>query len=192
MNGESGQERILRAALECFARQGVSATTLTNLRNAAGVSVGTFYHHFQNKEQVVSALFVNALREYQADFLAELRRHPDPRQALPAIVAFHVDWCARRPDQALFMLTERPPRAGEPGAAALADQNRTFFSEVTGWWNVQVHHGALRPADPVIISVLWIGPAQELCRHWLSGRIPKPTDDQIALLGEAAWLSLKA
>jgi AcrR family transcriptional regulator len=192
MNRESGQERILRAALECFAREGVSATTLTSLRNAAGVSVGTFYHHFENKEQVVSALFLAAFREYQAGFLAELRRHPDPRQALPGIVAFHMDWCGSRPDQALFMLTERPPGDGKPGARAIADQNRAFFSEVTAWWNVQVHHGALRPADPVTISVLWIGPAQELCRHWLSGRIPQPTPAQIALLGEAAWLSLKA
>jgi AcrR family transcriptional regulator len=192
MNGESSRGRILRAALERFAREGVSATTLTNLRTAAGVSVGTFYHHFQNKEQVVSALFLDGLREYQADFLAELRRHPDPRQAVPGIVAFHMDWCGSRPDQALFMLTERPPLADEPGTRALADQNRAFFSEITAWWNVQVHHGALRPADPVMISVLWIGPAQELCRHWLSGRVPEPTPDQIALLGEAAWLSLRA
>ncbi|MQY05740.1 TetR/AcrR family transcriptional regulator [Actinomadura macrotermitis] len=186
MDGDSGQDRILRAALTCFGRDGAAATTLTALRKEAGVSVGSFYHHFQSKEEVVAALFAASLGRYQREFTAELRRHPDPGEAVAAIVAFHVAWCAREREHARFLFTERRPREDDPGAAALAEQNRAFFGEVLAWWRVQRHHGALRPLDLTTAFVLWLGPAQELCRMWLTGQVPEPSAEQVALLGDAA------
>ncbi|MFI6514560.1 TetR/AcrR family transcriptional regulator [Spirillospora sp. NPDC050679] len=190
MNGDSGRDRILRAALTCFGRDGAAATTLTALRKEAGVSVGSFYHHFQSKEEVVAALFAEALRGYQDEIVQELDRHPDPGEAVPAVVARHVGWCVRNPDLARFLLTERRPVDGEPGMAALTEQNRRFFGAVRSWWRIQEHHGALRPLDFTLAFVLWLGPAQELCRLWVTGVAPEPSAEQVALLGDAARRSL--
>ncbi|MBW8483090.1 TetR/AcrR family transcriptional regulator [Actinomadura parmotrematis] len=186
MDDSTGLDRILRAALTLFARDGTAATTLTALRREAGVSVGSFYHHFHDKEEVAAALFTASLRLYQRGFVAELRRHPDPGDALAAMVAFHLDWCGREPERARFLFTERRPRPGGPGAAALAEQNRWFFGEITAWWEIQRHHGALPPLDLTTALVLWLGPAQELCRLWLAGQADAPSAGQAAALGDAA------
>ncbi|MDL4774466.1 MULTISPECIES: TetR/AcrR family transcriptional regulator [Thermomonosporaceae] len=182
---EAGRDRILRAALELFGRDGVAGTTLSRLRAASGVSVGSFYHHFAGKEQVAGALFLDCISLYQDAFVVELRRHESAREGVTAMVAFHVRWCVQNPDRARFLFTERQPLGAE-----LKTRNRAFFGEVLGWWRVHVHHGALPELDRVTSLVLWLGPAHELCRLWLNGEIPLPGDEQIGTLSEAAWRSL--
>jgi len=182
---EAGRERILRAALELFGRDGVAGTTLSGLRAASGVSVGSFYHHFSGKEQVAEALFVESIGMYQDAFLAELKGHGAAREAVTAVVAFHVRWCGDHPGRARFMFTERPA-----GSEGLAERNGAFFREVRSWWRVQARHGALLDVDAVTAFVLWLGPAQELCRLWLNGQSPEPDGEQVALLSEAAWRSV--
>jgi AcrR family transcriptional regulator len=44
------RERILTAATEVFAKRGFQATTLDNIIGAAGIGVGSFYAHFDGKE----------------------------------------------------------------------------------------------------------------------------------------------
>ncbi len=52
------RERILDRSLELFARQGVDATTVVEIEEAAGLSPGSgsFYRHFENKEAVLVAV----------------------------------------------------------------------------------------------------------------------------------------
>lgn len=182
---EAGREKVLRAALELFGRDGVAGTTLSSLREASGVSVGSFYHHFAGKEQVAEALFIDCLAMYQDAFLDELRAHDSARGAVSGVVAFHVRWCREHPEQARFMFTERPS-----GSTGLAERNRMFFREVRSWWRVQVRHGELIDVDVVTAFVLWLGPAQELSRLWLNGQTRKPDDEQVVSLSEAAWRSV--
>ncbi|GAA1797994.1 TetR/AcrR family transcriptional regulator [Actinomadura chokoriensis] len=182
---EVGRERVLRAALELFGRDGVAGTTLSALRAASGVSVGSFYHHFAGKEQVAEALFVECITLYQDAFLAELKAHDGAREAVTGVVAFHVRWCTEHPARARFMFTERPV-----ASTARAERNRMFFREVRAWWRVQARHGALKDLDGLTAFVLWLGPAQELCRLWLNGECPEPDGGQVESLSEAAWRSV--
>lgn len=186
MNGPA-RERILRAALACFSADGVAGTTLSRLREAAGVSPGAFYHHFPGKEEVAAALFVDIVTGYQQDFLEELRRHTDPEEAVKAIVAFHVRWCGEHPEESRFLFTERSPSSHE-----LQRKNKAYFGEVSAWWGSHAYHGAVLGLDIVTLYVLWLGPAQELCRAWLSNSIPPPTQEQVDVLAEAAWKSVRA
>jgi AcrR family transcriptional regulator len=51
------RERILACALHSFARRGVSATSVVDIEEAAGLSPGSggFYRHFRNKDDVLHA-----------------------------------------------------------------------------------------------------------------------------------------
>src|SRR5215813_14039013 len=52
------REEILRAALQIFARKGLSAARISDIAAAAGLSYGLVYHYFRDKE----ALFVELVR----------------------------------------------------------------------------------------------------------------------------------
>ncbi|NOZ95429.1 MAG: TetR/AcrR family transcriptional regulator [Acidobacteria bacterium] len=52
----AAETKILDAALHLFSRQGFQATSVREIAELAGVSVGNVYHHFGNKEAIFQRL----------------------------------------------------------------------------------------------------------------------------------------
>jgi AcrR family transcriptional regulator len=53
---ERSQSQILEAALELFSHQGYRGTTVREIAAAAGLSTGSVYHHFPDKESIFRTL----------------------------------------------------------------------------------------------------------------------------------------
>ena len=53
---ERSRTAILDAALELFSHRGYGATSMRDIAGAAGVSTGSVYHHFADKESIFQAL----------------------------------------------------------------------------------------------------------------------------------------
>ena len=49
------RQRIVQACFDLHGEQGIAATTMTQIAQRAGVSVGTVYHHFPRYEDAVAA-----------------------------------------------------------------------------------------------------------------------------------------
>lgn len=75
----SNRERILDVALRLFNERGTAAVSTNHIAAAASVSPGNLYYHFQNKEEVIRALF-ERLFEAHARFLV-LPEGPAPTVA---------------------------------------------------------------------------------------------------------------
>ena len=173
------REEILAAALRAFDERGPLAATIDDIRAGSGASIGSIYHHFGGKEGIAEALYAEVLARYQEGFVAAL--DDDARTAVRAVVAFHVRWALAHPAEMRFLLAASPP--GE----TVRGQNRRFFAAVRTWWDAHPELGLL---DLSMAHALWLGPATELCRHWLAGRAPRPSRAHIDLLSDAAWRSL--
>ncbi len=59
---ERSRTAILDAALELFSHRGYGATSMRDIAGKAGVSTGSVYHHFRDKESIFQAL----LEQFQA------------------------------------------------------------------------------------------------------------------------------
>ena len=70
--GASTQSAILDAAEALFAEKGVEATTVSEIAEHAGSSVGSLYHHFGDKETIQFALFDRFINESEAGTLAAI------------------------------------------------------------------------------------------------------------------------
>ncbi|GII95608.1 TetR/AcrR family transcriptional regulator [Sinosporangium siamense] len=189
-NGRDGRSRIIEGALRRFSQDGVSATTLASLREESGVSVGSFYHHFASKEHVYGVLYAETQAMYQSAFVTELEKHASARDGIRAIVALHMAWCGEHPERARLLISERPPRRHEPGGTEVSEQRRAFFRQVSEWWLPHTEARLLPPIHATMCYVLWLGPAQEMCRLWFAGA-HQPTPEEIESLCDAAWLSLR-
>ncbi|MDX6677199.1 MAG: hypothetical protein QOE31_1251 [Solirubrobacteraceae bacterium] len=64
-DAERNRRRILDAASEAFAEEGLSVT-LDEIAHRAGVGVGTVYRRFPDKEQLIEALFEHRMQEFAA------------------------------------------------------------------------------------------------------------------------------
>jgi AcrR family transcriptional regulator len=72
-NKIANRQAILSAGLEVFSHQGFDTATISDLVKASGLSVGTFYNYFGDKESVFEAL-VGELATRAREALEEARR----------------------------------------------------------------------------------------------------------------------
>jgi AcrR family transcriptional regulator len=80
------REVILAEAGKLFARRGVSATTVREIGDAAGILSGSLYHHFRSKEAIVDEILAGYLKELQRSYAEVLGRHDDPKECLAGLI----------------------------------------------------------------------------------------------------------
>lgn len=182
-------DRIVLAALELFDRHGVEAVSMSDVRRAAGVSNGSLYHHFPSKAALVAVLYGRALAGWRGAFEAALATPDSPEQVIKAGVAAHLRWGAENPALGRFALASLD---AEPAAAPhAAKQQREFVERVHRWLDEQADAGRIVDLAPRLHYAIWLGPAQEHLRAWLTGRLHEEPMKAAAALGEAAWRALK-
>ena len=69
---EDTRSRILRSALQLFARKGYDGTTTKDLAAAAGVAEGTLFRHFTNKKAILVEVATAGWVDILTDLLTEL------------------------------------------------------------------------------------------------------------------------
>jgi AcrR family transcriptional regulator len=77
--------KLLQAALELFATRGYSATPVDAIAEAAGVSAGLLYYHFDSKPALLQAIFEQSLADVHATFAAA-DRESSAADRLPALL----------------------------------------------------------------------------------------------------------
>jgi AcrR family transcriptional regulator len=85
LDADGKRERLLRAAGEVFAREGIEAP-MPAVAAAAGAGVGSVYRQFPSKEDLMAALVVRRLDSVTADIEAALARGGEPWAAFVALM----------------------------------------------------------------------------------------------------------
>lgn len=184
MPASSVRARLLEVARRRFALDGALAATLDEVRREAGVSVGALYHHFPDKAALAAAVYAQALGDYQAGFVAMLRRHGSAEGGIRGGVEHHLRWVVAHRGEAALLLGDRLD------SAALRDSNREFLSAIRDWWRPHQVYGVLQAMQPGITAALWLGPAQEFTRYWLAGGETKLPRGAVKAFADAAWAAL--
>lgn len=182
---------ILDAALAAFLGRGYEATTVEDIRDRSGASVGSLYHHFGGKEEIAGAIFLEALADYQEGLLRSLERHPGAREGIAASVRYHLRWIVDHPEWSRFLFTMRGVEGVRSVEPKIAEMNRRVFERVAAWAAPHVRAGRLARHPEDVSYALWLGPAQEFGRLWLAGRAATTPTRAAAALAEAAWLALR-
>lgn len=84
--------KLLDAAQDVFRTKGYAATTIDDICHAAGVTKGSFFHHFKNKE----GLAISAAEHWNdgTDELfasAPYHQHPDPRDRILGYIDLRIE-----------------------------------------------------------------------------------------------------
>ena len=97
---DATQQRILDAATEAFSKRGFSATTMADIVDLSGASIGSIYHHFGGKKELFLAIYdrLSADVERRVAEAARDATEMDSQQAFAAHVRayLHAIWENRR------------------------------------------------------------------------------------------------
>jgi AcrR family transcriptional regulator len=188
---DTARSRILDSARTAFTERGLIGASIADVSEASHASVGSIYHHFEGKEGLAGAVYVAALRDFQAAFAAAVTNSGSPEQGVRRGVHAVLRWCLRdQPDAARFLLTAEDAARGaaEP---ELREANREFFATVLAWWDDGVERRELRALDLDVVHAIWLGPALEYCRLRLGGRTRVAPGRAERELADAAWKALR-
>lgn len=84
------RQEILDAALACFARNGFHGTTIQDIAREAGVSHGSIYRYFPNKEEMIEAA-ARRDREARARRFEEAGRGRTPIAAIDRLLGSYIE-----------------------------------------------------------------------------------------------------
>jgi AcrR family transcriptional regulator len=184
------RSEILDAALASFTENGYEATTIAELRERSGASVGSIYHRFGDKQGVAAELYLDCLLDYQRGVADTLRRNPGAKEGIEGLVRHHLRWVERNPSRAAFLLDRREAEAAAANRVRAA--NREMLERVREWLDPHVEAGRIRPISLQLLYVIVIGPSQEYARHWLRDPDRGPIRGIARTLAEAAWKAVRA
>jgi AcrR family transcriptional regulator len=188
---DTARSRILDSARAAFTERGLIGASIADVSDSSQASVGSIYHHFEGKEGLAGAVYVAALRDFQAIFAAAVTGSGSPEQGVRRGIHAVLRWCLRdQRDAARFLLTAEDAARGA-AEVELREANREFLTTVLAWWDEGVERGELRALDLDLAHSIWLGPALEYCRLRLGGRTRIAPGRAERELADAAWRALR-
>jgi AcrR family transcriptional regulator len=181
------REQILRSALHLFSTQGFFNTSIHDIQQASGYSMGSVYNHFAGKGAIAQALYDHLLARME--------------QLVDGIVSDNTTAYARARAMiaALFELTEREP---ETMAFILNARHREFlgdrphicssrpFAKMRDIVIDGMERGEVRALDPWVAASMAFGPALRMVALRLDGLLAEPPATHLDALWDATWQSI--
>src|SRR5437763_8602437 len=93
--GTSKRERILRAAVDVFARNGYFNAKVSEIAKAAGVADGTIYLYFDGKEDLLVTIFREHTRSYLQSLEREMANVRKADDRIRVAIRHHLDTLGR-------------------------------------------------------------------------------------------------
>lgn len=101
---EATRTALTTAARRLFALQGYAGVATEELVEAAGVTRGALYHHFDGKADLFRAVFEQIERELAERLATEALSKPDPWEGLTAALELFLDVCGEPEVQRVALL----------------------------------------------------------------------------------------
>lgn len=164
------REIILQQAAELFARQGVAATTVREIADAAGILSGSLYHHFASKDDIVDAVLSTFLTELRERYDEVLSAGGDAAERLRGLVTASLETVAAHPRATEIYQNDAHRLSADNGYPYVEESAKTVRAAWLGLLEEGRASGAFRSDVPVKVMY-------PLLRDglWLTARWFRPT-----------------
>jgi TetR/AcrR family fatty acid metabolism transcriptional regulator len=165
--GTSKRERILRAAVDVFARNGYFNAKVSEIAKAAGVADGTIYLYFDGKEDLLITIFREHTRNYLQSLEREMANVRRPDDRIRVAIRHHLDTLGR--DRNLAVVAQVELRHSLKFMSLLSQQ------EVADYLNMIrkiIEHGQKegvfrRNLHPQLVAKSVFGILDEMVTSWI-------------------------
>jgi TetR/AcrR family fatty acid metabolism transcriptional regulator len=164
---EEKRQRILRAAIDEFARKGYFSARMSDVAKAASVADGTLYLYFEGKEHLLISIFDDVLSRFISQLKAEIEDVDDPIAKLEIMVRLHLQTLAQ--DRSLAQVLQIETRHSRRFMSLLT---RGRLGEYLDLLRAIIQEGQDRGVfrhdlSPGLATDLVFGAVDELVNSWL-------------------------
>lgn len=182
--------RLLNAALHVLSRHGFGTVSMDQVRQQAGVSNGSLYHHFPTKACLIDALYAHILRGFHEELMQSVRGRASAMTGVKGMIRAYVAWVVANPGSArlLHELKRSGALAGGPGKWEQA--NAEGFGVLRDWVERKVEAGEMRAMPFPVWQAVVFGPAMLLTPYWVQQPKPEVPPKVRLALEHAAWAAV--
>lgn len=183
------REKVIEAALQLFSRRGYFSTSIPDIVRESGVSTGSIYHHFGDKEGIARSLFDTTVERMQQALQDICQRHPDTESRCRDIIQLLFSITEQEPELMNFMLHARHREFLPSVAPICSSQPFRLMRAVVA---EGMDRGDLRPMDETVAAAAVFGGAIRLIQMRLDGVIQQPLQSFLDETWDCAWRSVAA
>lgn len=160
---------------------------MDRVRQAAGVSNGSLYHHFPTRAHLAAALYLETLRDFHAALLKPLAADPDAESGMRGLLRAYIKWVLAQPDRArlLHRLRRNGELAGMDGV--WSGPNEAAYAALGAWIERRMAEGTMRRLPFAVWMALVFSPVYALTPQWVAQARPAVPAEVRATLEDAAW-----
>lgn len=179
------QDEILLAALKLFAEKGYFNTSLTDIKDKAGVkTTSSIYQHFKNKQEIAEKLYNDILESLNGSIDDIRRRNNKPSEQLREVVDLFFGLSDAAPEIMQFLLfanvKEFLPNA-KPHFESLP------FDKLKRIFQAGIKTGEIRNIDSLQAYAHFFGIVNQTLRLVLTGVLDKKAEAYQAETWTTAW-----
>jgi AcrR family transcriptional regulator len=182
------RERVLDAALRLFTQKGYFNTSIPDIVQESGVSTGSIYHYFRDKEGIAKALFDGLKKRIEQAFADIERRHKATEDQCKAVIEYLFHITEEEPCAMEFMLYAKHKEFLPEKAPVCSSKPFRLMRQMVANGMIK---GEVRPMDADIAAAAVYGPAIRLIQHRLDGLIDKPLMNYLDDVWACTWRSVK-
>lgn len=153
---------LIEAARELMGGRGADGTTITEITETAGVGKGSFYNHFDSRDELFEAVMDQALAGFAARILGVTDSIDDPAEVIAVSIRHFVRLATGDPEVGRFLVRGAAGRAlvlERIGPWARRDLERGLAS------------GRFRSENPDLFAAVLAGSVESVIRGVLDGRL---------------------
>ncbi|NPC57594.1 TetR/AcrR family transcriptional regulator [Caenimonas soli] len=190
MDPTSTKAVLLDAAAKVFLQHGFTATSMDMVRQEAGVSNGSLYHHYPTKAALADALYAYTLRDFHSALLPAVAGRASAQTGVKGLVRAYVQWVVDNPERARLLHKLR--RVGDMADAASKrnEANAEAFAALSDWMHKKAEAGEMRPMPFAVWMALVFSPALSLTQQWVQQVPPSVPPKVRAALEHGAWMAV--
>ncbi|MCU1349562.1 MAG: Transcriptional regulator [Acidobacteria bacterium] len=165
--GTSKRERILRAAVDVFARNGYFNAKVSEIAKAAGVADGTIYLYFDGKEDLLVTIFREHTRGYLQSLEREMVNIRRADDRIRVAIRHHLETLGR--DKALAVVAQVELRHSLKFMSLLSQQEVADYLNMIRKIIEQGQHDGVfrRNLHPQLVAKSVFGILDEMVTSWI-------------------------
>lgn len=182
------QLKVLNSALQLFVEKGFFNTSISDLVHHSGVSSGSIYHGFKDKQHIAETLMSSLLEQIEQDQRHLLSQYDNAWEQYEAVCAWLVDTAEQHPHAMQFVLNARH-KEFMPDAPPICSS--TPFLTLRDIIQQGVKEGVLAEHDVMMASAIAYGGLLRLIQLSLDGLLDTPLREHLQKMTTLSWNSIK-
>ena len=178
------REQVMSAALKLFAARGYFNTSIPDIVRESGVSTGSIYHHFGDKEGVANTLFNNIVERMEQAIEDIRKSYSTTHDRCKTIMALLFTITEDEPELMNYMLYAKH-KEFLPNVAPICSAKP--FQLMLSIVAEGMQTGEVREMNSTVAAVSVFGGAIRLIQMRLDGVIMQPLHDYLNETWDSAW-----